>query len=152
MTATGSDGVEAYSLTNSLGAFSMSVVSDQVSVTADRSRYDAETLNVAGDGAQMLITMNASGLVSSETAPDRAPSALRVFPNPTRGSITVALGAPGAERVAVYDVLGREVLAATPPATAETVTLDTARLAPGRYVVRVLSGDRAETRPLTVVR
>ena len=100
----------------------------------------------------MLLTLAASGAVSSEGAPAESASALRVFPNPTSGRTTLALATTEGARVAVYDVLGREVLSATVVAGAERVELGTALLAPGRYVVRVLSGDRADAVSLTVVR
>ena len=62
---------------------------------------------------------------------------------------------PGAARVRVYDVLGREVARradAELAAGRHAVALDAAQLAAGVYVVRMTSGDFAATRRLTVVR
>ena len=87
---------------------------------------------------------------------DRA-ELLAPFPNPADGTVRVPFrtGVAGALRLAVVDVLGREVavLAEGPHAAGpHAVTLDTSALAPGRYTVR-LSGDGVQaTRPLTVVR
>ena len=56
------------------------------------------------------------------------------------------MAAPGEARVALYDVLGREVAVAAQGERAagpHTVALDTAGLAPGVYVVRVVTGGTA---------
>ncbi|MEM6328365.1 MAG: T9SS type A sorting domain-containing protein, partial [Bacteroidota bacterium] len=79
------------------------------------------------------------------------------YPNPTRGRTTVPfrLGESGPVRLAVYDLLGREVAVlrdAVTPAGTHTATLDARYLASGVYVVRLSAGDRYETRRLTVVR
>ena len=96
------------------------------------------------------------------TASDDAatPTALRfdaVYPNPTSdaATLTVSLDTPQAVRLAVYDVLGREVavvLDGLQAAGTQTLRLDTAALAPGVYVARLSAGSQSRTRRLTVVR
>lgn len=78
-------------------------------------------------------------------------------PNPSRGDARVAysLSAPGPARLAVLDVLGREVAVLADGAQAAGPTLAslaTARLAPGVYVLRLDAGGVVRTQPLTVVR
>ena len=79
-----------------------------------------------------------------------------VTPNPARGAarFTVAVAEPERVRVVVSDALGREVDRLHDgelSGTAE-LTLDTSRLAPGVYVVRVEGETATEVRRLTVVR
>ncbi len=77
---------------------------------------------------------------------------LTAGPNPARGALALAfaLPAPGDAAVEVVDALGRSVLRAdlgAQPAGAGTARLDVSGLAPGVYVVRLVSGDvRASTR------
>jgi hypothetical protein len=63
-----------------------------------------------------------------------APS-LAVYPNPTSGRFTVALGSLGRAELSVLDVLGREVLRQT--ADGPLATLDLAGQPAGTYLVRV---------------
>ena len=88
-------------------------------------------------------------------APD-AGWALDVWPNPAAGPASVQLsGAPaGDARIAVYDVLGREVAVLHDgPAGSDLVTrLDTGTLLPGTYLVRATAGGVAVTRALSVAR
>lgn len=95
---------------------------------------------------------------ATEVAP---PSALRVlapWPNPSRGSVTVAVEVPaaGALRVEVYDALGRSVAVlhdgwATPGRL--DARLDGRHLAAGVYVVRAVSADgSAQAARFSVVR
>ena len=83
------------------------------------------------------------------------PQALRleVFPNPAAGAVTLHYALPEAApvRVAVYDLLGREVAvladAVQSPDTHE-VTLASAGLASGVYVVRLVVVDGASSHVL----
>ena len=88
--------------------------------------------------------------------PTPAGLALTIAPNPVRdaAAVTLAFDAPRAVRVAVYDVLGREVavLHDGPAAADLRLALDASRLAPGIYVVRAAGEGLAASRPLTVVR
>ena len=95
-----------------------------------------------------------------DEAPADAPAALALgapFPNPSAGGVAVPFGVPaaGPVRVAVYDVLGREVAVLHDgPAEAGWHRAEVAagRLAPGTYVVRVAGGAEARSVRLTVVR
>ena len=83
---------------------------------------------------------------------------LRVFPNPTHGSVTfqLTLTQPQPVRIEILDVLGRRavLLAETaPPSDGRALTLDTRALPSGTYTVRVLgSGGLVLTQSLTVIR
>ncbi|GAB5533956.1 MAG: hypothetical protein Rubg2KO_02050 [Rubricoccaceae bacterium] len=80
-----------------------------------------------------------------------------VHPNPTASSLTVPyrLASPSPVELAVYDVLGRQVIelvnARQPEGTQEAV-LDASALAPGVYVVRLRAGEETRTTRITVVR
>ncbi|HIL58420.1 MAG TPA: T9SS type A sorting domain-containing protein, partial [Rhodothermales bacterium] len=61
----------------------------------------------------------------------------------------------GAVRLAVYDLLGREVAVlaeGTRPAGAHTARFDSRALAAGAYLVRLDAGGQSATRRLTVVK
>ena len=95
------------------------------------------------------------GSVAAADGPGGLTSLAPTAPNPTSGTATVrfALAAPGVVRVAVYDVLGREVAVlvdAERPAGPHTVRVDAARLAAGTYVLRLVAPDAVLTRRLTV--
>ena len=84
---------------------------------------------------------------------------LSIAPNPVRDRTTVVLDleAESHVRVAVYDVLGREVLVIANGARAagrHPLTMDVARLMPGAYVVRVQiqAGNEVTARRVTVAR
>ena len=104
-------------------------------------------------------------LVDGAAPPDvRAPRAsastappLGVAPNPFASGTTVTFetAKPGPVRVALVDVLGREVvLVADGPHEAGThrVRLDGAGLAPGTYLLRVAEGAGVRSVPVTVAR
>jgi hypothetical protein len=80
-----------------------------------------------------------------------------VHPNPFSGRAVVGyeLAAGSAVRVAVYDVLGREVAVLVDgerPAGRHEVVLDGSSLPAGAYLVRLEAGGRVETARLTLVR
>ncbi len=82
---------------------------------------------------------------------------LAAFPNPSSGAVTLRyrLAAPGAVRLAVYDVLGREVAVlanTTQPMGAHEVKLAESGLAAGVYVVRLEAGGETLVRRVTLVR
>ena len=90
-------------------------------------------------------------------APEASGADLSVFPNPTRGRATVAyrLTESADVRVAIYDVLGREVALVADGAQAEgahSATFETASLAAGLYVIRVETVSASSTARFTVVR
>ena len=83
--------------------------------------------------------------------------ALSVTPNPIsgRGTVRVSVPTAGHVRVVITDVLGREVAVLVDgerPAGPSDVALETGRLAPGVYVVRLVAGSEATVRRVTVAR
>ena len=106
-----------------------------------------------------LWRVTATAATPSEGGPD-APAALRLepgAPNPFRASTRVAfvLGEPGAVRVAVYDVLGREVAQLVDGplgAGRHEVTFDARAFPSGAYTVRVEAGGAVGTQRVTRVR
>ncbi len=94
--------------------------------------------------------------VASNESPSRS-LALEVYPNPTssRAEIAFALEATGRVRLAVYDVLGREVSVLEDGLMAageHRVGLEGGALAPGVYVVVLEGADGRTSRTVTVVR
>lgn len=93
-------------------------------------------------------------------AEEAAPAAFTLHapaPNPMRGPSAVRYDLPGGAsvRLAVYDVLGREVVRLEDGprgAGQHRVPLDASALAPGVYVVRIEAGTRVASHRLTVVR
>ena len=79
------------------------------------------------------------------------------YPNPFRTATTLAYTVPaaGPVRLEVYDLLGRRVAVLvdeTVEAGRHAASLSAEGLASGAYVVRLVAGDRVETRRVTVVR
>jgi len=109
-------------------------------------------------GWSAISTMNylSEAFVPTESGPDAARLAVAVGPNPAGATATVrlTLAAAGDARVAVYDVLGREVavLLDGPAADAPALRLDTRSLPAGVYVVRASADGAVATATLTVVR
>lgn len=92
---------------------------------------------------------------AAEAAP--AASALRLdlpAPHPARGTVTFrfAVAAPGPVRLAVADLLGREVavLHDGPASGDGMASFDVSRLAPGVYVARLTGGDAHAMRTFVV--
>ena len=105
---------------------------------------------------RFMLSMGTPVSGGDEAAPVTALYAPRPNPASSRAVVPYALAEAGAVRVAVYDLLGREVavLADGPAARgAHEAPLDTRTLAPGVYVMRMTaSGGFTEARRLTVVR
>lgn len=83
---------------------------------------------------------------AAEPGPGEEAFRLRVTPNPARddATLTLTLPAPSAVRLAVYDLLGREVVRLADglmPAGTHHVRLDGAALPAGVYLVRLLADD-----------
>ncbi len=94
---------------------------------------------------------------ASEGAPDSPTVSVQAWPNPASRSVTVAvaLAAPERVRVTVVDALGREVARVHdgPAADGARFSVETARLAPGAYRVRLTAASGASaTAGLTVAR
>lgn len=113
------------------------------------------------DGRLLVANAGRVDVVSGiATATGDAPeptAAVRVAPNPTRGTaaLTFRIDAPASVRLTVNDALGREVavLADGPLAVGEhRADLDARGLAPGVYLWRLTAGERMETGRVTVVR
>jgi len=100
--------------------------------------------------ASVPLTMVVTPDTPAEPGPDRADASLIVAPNPVRGraNVTLELAADERVRLAVYDVLGREVLVlAEGPRSAGAldVVLDATGLRPGLYVLRAQFPDLGRT-------
>ncbi len=84
----------------------------------------------------------------ADAAPDGV-LALTAAPNPTSGTLRLALALPAAQTVTAeaFDALGRRVWQASLPMAAgpQTVDIDASAWAPGVYVVRVVAGQAAAT-------
>lgn len=90
----------------------------------------------------------------SEGLPEGSPS-IAVYPNPTADESVVSVESPperGDIRIALYDVLGREVLEARPARAGQavTATLTVRNLPAGTYFVSISGDGIAESRPLIV--
>ena len=106
----------------------------------------------AGGAASLADALAAVRAGAGEEGP-----ALAVGPNPTRGAGTVAfrLDAEADVRLAVYDMLGREVAVladGTYSAGPHRAAFDAAAFPAGAYVVRLVAGGAAHTARVTVVR
>ena len=96
--------------------------------------------------------------VSTEAAPDGASAVLLLhgaYPNPATDALTVGytLGRAARVRIALLDVLGREVRVGLDEEQGpdhRAVGVSTAGLAPGAYVLRVTAGGQSATRVVTV--
>lgn len=95
--------------------------------------------------------------VAAESVPPEAGSdfGVRVFPNPSSGTVTVALGgtSPGQTvRIAVFDTLGREValLHEGAAGAGARYTVERGVLAPSTYVVRASAGSSVSTATLII--
>lgn len=102
-----------------------------------------------------VFTAGATDVASS--LPDRAAILHPVYPNPVveDSFLRYDLSEAADVDLAVYDVLGRRVRAATrgaQPPGAHAVPLSLRGLAPGLYVARLQAGATTHTRPFTVVR
>ena len=75
-----------------------------------------------------------------------APAAVRVAPNPTRGTVRVTSGT--AATVQIFDVIGRRLA----EQTGTDVRFDTSGWGPGVYLVRLDDGARTTVTTLTVAR
>ena len=99
----------------------------------------------------------AEGEVRVSVRAAREGLALAAAPNPASGAVTVtyALETAADVRLVVVDVLGREVATVAEGVReggTHTARLDVRPLAPGPYVVRLVSGGEVTAQPLTVVR
>ncbi len=129
---------------------------------AQQIGFDRDTLKLYYAGLAEPLRVIVTGFrpagVAGEASPDAAHLDLSVSPNPAAalGTVHLSVAEPAASATAtVYDALGRRVavlhdgpLAAGP----HDFALDTAALAPGVYVVRVVTAGSAAARVVTVAR
>ncbi len=148
----------AFALSNGSGEFEIEALpAESVTLQVDLARYAVERRTLVPGGSMHLVSLSPRTTTAGQDTPEASGEDLSVFPNPARGNATVAFSlAESADvRVAVYDVLGREVAVLTDGPLGEgahTATVETARMAPGLYVVRVESDAEARTARFTVVR
>lgn len=111
-------------------------------------------LTQVGDGGSMTVR----GGVATENGPEGSVAFLgAVGPNPAVAMANIAYSVRDAAsvRLAVYDVLGREVAVivdAEKAAGAHTASLNVSGFAPGVYVLRLSANDAVQVRTLTVAR
>ncbi len=122
------------------------------------ANQNGPAVSLVGVDASGVGEPGAGGVVAGEAAPPTGQMTLaQPFPNPTASRTAVAFTTADAAtvRLSVVDVLGREVAVLTDgPVAAGTheATVDTSRLAPGVYAVRLASAAGVRTTRLTVVR
>ena len=125
--------------------------------------YFASGKVIVSDMQSGLFVIGVDGFTSGQTATQPAPAetalALSVFPNPTAGQATLRYALPdaGRFRLALYDVLGREVAALAEgdgAAGLDEAALDARALglAPGLYLARLETAAGAVTTQVTVAR
>jgi hypothetical protein len=122
-----------------------------VEVDADGDGDTDETLVLENEGLPTANEPDGAGTLPAAFALHAA------YPNPFAGRSTLRYDLPeaAAVRLAVYDVLGREVAAVvdrTVEAGRHTALLDGRGLAAGVYVVRLTAGGRTFTQRLTLAR
>jgi hypothetical protein len=125
--------------------------------------------NTPAHGNTHLASPSAIGLVNpyghafASSAEPATPSPLgalaleAAYPNPASGQVTLAFSLEASQhaRLAVYDLLGREVAVVTDalaPADKSTFSLDVSGLASGLYLVRLQTEGGAAAQRLTVAR
>ena len=124
------------------------------------TRYRGERLRAALDrGEEVIVRLHRADAfaLAAETETNAPALALRVAPNPARERAAVYYTLPeaGAARLAVYDVLGREVAVLVDEARSageHPAVLDARALPPGPYVARLTTKARAEAVRFTVTR
>ena len=110
-----------------------------------------------GDYKLLLTSPDDFGMtVATESGPATGVFGVQAFPNPAQGAATVrfSLQADSDVRLAVYDVMGREVavLQEGPLAASQYDAAFPADLAAGLYVVRLQAGAQTATTKVTIIR
>ncbi|MEO0558899.1 MAG: T9SS type A sorting domain-containing protein [Bacteroidota bacterium] len=148
---------------NTLSPGDTAIVDAAVLFAQGTSYLDSITeLRAVSDGVQQAyaagVLFDFPQLVSDEGGPQRGDLTLGpVSPNPTASSLTVpyTLARPSTVKLAMVDVLGRQVLELVNARQLEgshTATLDASALAPGVYLIQLRAGDETRTTRVTVVR
>ncbi|MGA7306954.1 MAG: S8 family peptidase [Rhodothermales bacterium] len=106
--------------------------------------------------SQAAVSLSKVAITGTETEglPEGSPS-IAVYPNPAADESVVSVDSPperGDIRIALYDVLGREVVEARPARAGQavTATLTVRNLPAGTYFVSISGDGIAESRPLIV--
>ena len=128
------------------GASWVKVAAPETREPATQARVEGAYLYASSSNNDRLYRRPLSDL-GITVAADAVPSAggLRLdrpSPSPARGAVTFRFAAEASVRLAVVDLLGREVavLHDGPVTGDQTATLDASRLAPGVYVARLTGG------------
>ena len=116
--------------------------------------YELRYAARAAGSARAAVTPPAAGGTPARVA---SAALLAPAPNPavSRVALRFSLAAPGRARLAVYDLLGREVARLVDSELAagwHEATLDAPALAPGTYVARLTVDGAAVVRRITVTR
>ena len=133
------------------------VTGERVDLLTETSYAFTSAASTVWENRFVLYASAAGAVGTEETGAASRFVVSSVRPNPTRGAASLVVELPSADRVEafVYDVLGRRVLAVSERAQASgrlELSLATANLPAGSYVVRVVAGREVETRRFTVVR
>jgi hypothetical protein len=129
------DGVDIFgqSLTPIHFGIGLSVVADSVTVRWPSGNIDTWT-NLSAN--QMVSLSEGTGTAITPDPPSR-PVVVAVYPNPTKGLLSLALPRVSARhRLLVTDILGREAEVSRVAEAAFSLTVDVSRLAPGVYYYR----------------
>lgn len=124
----------------------------------EQGAYAFETDGTAAWGQRFELAVGPALSTSTEGPAAGEAWVGPVYPNPAVGPVRLDVRAAAPERVAadVFDALGRRVLRAfdgpVGPGASEAVSVDTAGLAPGLYVVRVVGETFREARRFVVAR
>ena len=136
-----------------------------VTILQNTSRLDAFTGTAASDSAgygkiDALAAVQAAAALASGVEEDAQATGLALAapsPNPVRGAAAIRYAVLGAApvRLSVFDVLGREVAVLADGVVApgaHEANINSATLAPGTYLVRLVSDAQVRTQRLVVVR
>ena len=151
---------------NTKDVWSVDIENPETARRLVRELWDNVTTFGEGPDGELYLSAFFSGRVyrllpppptDAEGGPAAVALRLDVYPNPIRSGATVAfgVGASGPARLALFDVLGREVgvlFDGVVVGDGERVRLGTRGLAPGLYVLRLEAGGTTGTRKVIVTR
>ena len=100
------------------------------------------------------VTLPTGTNTSVEPDVPQVATQLDVYPNPASDELTIdyVLGVRGPVHIEMIDLLGRVVKTLRDDSGGGRTTLSTGELAPGLYIVRVISGTAQQARSVTIVR
>ena len=137
-----------------LGPYDLAANSSRRLAFALLAGSDLSSVLASAQAARELYTQN---VAVEATTPEGTFVLESAYPNPVASRATIGFELPTAQdvRVAVYDVLGREVAVLTEgvrQAGAQTVEFDVSSLPSGVYIYRLSAGSTQLTQTMTVVR